>query len=219
MTHLDHPDSPEGAADEPESGAPPDEPKRRRRPLAIDLLAVGALLALLAYLHTRVVRVALVTSGSMMTTVNPGDRLLIHLGAYKDEPPQRGDVIAFWHDDPGDYEVKRVVAVGGDTIVVGWGLVFLNGQILDEPYIRRPMLLERRVEAVLADGELFVMGDNRNSSGDSRDFGSIYEEKVLGRVFQCILPLERIGPVERAPGTPRTLGLGFSTSRTPPAPQ
>ncbi|HJN17763.1 MAG TPA: signal peptidase I, partial [Armatimonadota bacterium] len=160
--------------------APPKATRKRRHP-AIDIIAVGALLAALAYLHTRVVRVALVTTGSMMATVNPGDRMLIHLGAYKNERPRHGDVIAFWDDDHNDYEVKRVIATEGDEIVVGWGMVFLNGELLDEPYIRRAMLFEPRMDAKLGDDELFVMGDNRNGSEDSRDFGAIYEDKVLGR--------------------------------------
>jgi signal peptidase I len=170
-------------------------PPKRRRSKWVDLLAVGALVAVLLYLHTRVVRVVYVTTGSMMTTINPGDRLLVHLSAYNDHPPRRGDIVAFWAEDEGDYEVKRVIAVEGDVLTILWGAVLLNAEPLEEPYISQAMLPEQPAAYPLKQGELFLMGDNRNESEDSRDYGPVYRDRVMGRVFYRILPLGRIGPV------------------------
>ena len=200
-------DQPEQTPVEPQSedvepatdGQPAAKPRKRRRRLVIDLAAVGVLVCVLAYVHTRVVRVVYVTTGSMMPTVNPGDRMLMHLGAYKDHPPRRGDVIAFWLEDKSEYEVKRVIAVEGDTLTVFWRAVFVNGEQLNEPYIRQPMQLEPPTRAEVGVGELFLMGDNRNSSEDSRDYGPVAADQVLGRVFYRLLPLGRAGPIEGAP--------------------
>ncbi|MBM3501047.1 MAG: signal peptidase I, partial [Armatimonadetes bacterium] len=94
-------------------------PRRRRGPgLLVHVAAVAGLLALLAYLHLRVVRVIYVTTGSMSPTIEPGDRLLVHLSAYGVAPPRRGDIVAFQDVTHGDYEVKRVIGVGGDEVIV-----------------------------------------------------------------------------------------------------
>ncbi|MGQ9731162.1 MAG: signal peptidase I [Candidatus Zipacnadales bacterium] len=170
--------------------------KGHRHPLWVDLVAVGGLVAAIVFLYVRVVRVAYVYSGSMRPTINPGDRVLIFLGAYRNRTPQHGDIVAFWAEDAGDYEVKRVIGVGGDTIVTGLGLVFRNGKRLDEPYIADPMIPEELSETKVPQGELFLMGDNRNGSEDSRDYGPIREDQVLGKVFFRILPVGRIGRVK-----------------------
>jgi len=194
------PVEPQSEAIEPATDAlPAAKPRKRRRRLVIDLAAVGLLVCVLAYVHTRVVRVVYVTTGSMMPTVVPGDRMLMHLGAYGDHPPRRGDVIAFWLQDKSEYEVKRVIAVEGDTLNVFWGAVFVNGEQLNESYIRQPMQLEPPTRAEVGPGELFLMGDNRNSSEDSRDYGPVAADQVLGRVFYRLLPLGRAGRMEGAP--------------------
>jgi signal peptidase I len=180
--------------DAPEASAAP--PRRRRWPRWVDLLAVGALLAVLAYLHLRVVRVAYVGTGSMLPTVEPGDRLLVHLGAYAKHPPRRGEVVAFWSAAESEYEVKRVIAVSGDTLWIGMGTVVLNDRPLHEPYVRQRMVWEQPLQVAIPDGELFVMGDNRNGSEDSRDYGPVRADQVLGRVRYCLLPPSRFGPVQ-----------------------
>lgn len=185
--------------DEPgqQSDGPPQEarPRARHYRLALNMLAVGGLIAALLYLHTRVVRVAYIPTGSMTPTLRPGDRVLVSLAAYRKHSPQRGDVVAFWDPESHEHQVKRVVAVGGDTISIHWGAVFLNGEVLDEPYLAQPMLLETPLIRDIGPGQLFVMGDNRNASEDSRDSGPIGEEAVLGRVFFRILPLRSAGSV------------------------
>jgi len=159
------------------------------------VLAVVALVAAMLYLHLRVVRVAFITSGSMMPTINPGDRIVVHLSAYNGGPAQRGDIVALAGGAEGGFEVKRVVAVGGDEVLVAWGVVFRNGEPIEESYVRQPMFLEDPVRVELDDGELFVMGDNRNASEDSRDYGPVRESEVVGRVCCRMLPLSRAGVI------------------------
>ncbi len=161
----------------------------------LDALAVLALVAAIVYLHTCVVRIAFITQGSMISAISPGDRVLVHLAAYNKEPPQRGDIIALRSGADGGHEVKRVIGVGGDELMVGWGIVFRNGKPLDEPYVHQVMFPEDPVRVTLGEDQLFVMGDNRNGSEDSRDYGPIHESQVLGRVCWRILPLGRAGPV------------------------
>jgi signal peptidase I len=105
-------------------------------------------------------------------------------------------VIAFWDPARGELEVKRVIAVGGDEVIVGGGMVIVNGQRLDEPYLREPMLREIPLGGRLAEDQLFVMGDNRNGSEDSRDFGPLAYDRVMGRLVYRILPLNRAGPLK-----------------------
>jgi signal peptidase I len=192
---------PESADRPADSGGPEglsekrSEARRRAYRPIINILAVGALVAGLLYVHTRVVRVAYIPTGSMIPTLRPGDRVLISLGAFRHRSPQRGDIVAFWDPDSGDYQVKRVIAVHGDSISIYWGVVFLNGEVLREPYVARPMLPEHPLIREVGEGELFVMGDNRNASEDSRDNGPISQDAVLGRVFFRILPLRSGGKI------------------------
>jgi signal peptidase I len=160
-----------------------------------NLLIVGGFVGLLLYLHFRVIRVAYVPSGSMQPTIRPADRVLIALGAYHHSPPEAGDIIAFWSPERGEYETKRVIGVAGDQIAIVGGFVFRNGHVLPEPYIAEPMFVERPIRREVPEGQLFVMGDNRNGSEDSRDYGSIRRSEVMGRVFFRILPIRRFGPV------------------------
>ena len=182
-------DGQDGTPDTNELTPPTKAARRRRRWL--DVLAVVALLTVILYFHLRVVRVAFITSGSMMPTINPGDRIVVHLSAYNNGPPQRGDVVALAGGEEGGFEIKRVVGVPADELVVAWGVVFRNGKPINESYVRQAMFLEEPTRAKLGDGELFVMGDNRNASEDSRDYGPVPESEVVGRVCCRILPLSR----------------------------
>ena len=183
-------------AEAPADASPPPRPPRpRRRSRLIDIAAVGGLIIVLAYLHTRVVQVVYVSTGSMEPTIRPHDRLLVYVGAYRKTTPQRGDVIAFWSTTLGEYEVKRVIGIGGDRLFVGGGVVIRNGTRLREPYIAEPMVRERPVAGRLEADELFVMGDNRNHSEDSRDYGPIHLQQVKGRIFFRIFPPDRAGRV------------------------
>lgn len=129
---------------------------------------------------------AQVPTGSMKNTIMEGDRILAMRTAYWFDSPQRGDVVIFrFPDDPTGKTlyVKRVIGVPGDTIEVRDGQVLLNGQVQEEPYIREITRGEYG-PYVVPEGCYFMMGDNRNSSLDSRFWENKFVEKdqILGKV-------------------------------------
>ena len=112
---------------------------------------------------------------------------------------ERGDVIIISHATRMDESIiKRVIAVGGDTVDIDFykGTVSVNGQVLDEPYVNTPTNLsyDMTFPVTVPDGKLFVLGDNRNDSLDSRstDIGFINENKVLGKVVFRFYPFDKI---------------------------
>lgn len=157
-------------------------------------------LTVLVLVFTFVVRVAAVNGISMENTLQPGDRLLLQSVGYT---PQRGDVVVT--DDLIDYGkplVKRVIAVGGDVVDIDFqtGAVTVNGETLEEPYIRELTLLDedQTFPLTVPQGKLFLMGDNRCQSKDSRspEIGCIDERDILGKAILRIFPLQKIGVIQ-----------------------
>jgi signal peptidase I len=115
--------------------------------------------------------------------------------------PQRGDVVVFERppndpkskpDDP-DVLIKRVIAIGGDTVEIKGGKVFINGAETKEGYVRSGAITTDLPLATIAEDELFVMGDNREHSLDGRIFGPIKKSSLVGRAIARIWPLDRLG--------------------------
>ena len=108
--------------------------------------------------------------------------------------PRRGDVVVFENpQDPTAPDfVKRVIGEPGDTVEIDGGQVLINGEVLAEPYIKRPSQDTRR-PVVVGPNEYFVMGDNRLQSEDSRVFGTVPRDKIVGKVWLGYWPLNRFG--------------------------
>lgn len=130
----------------------------------------------------------IVPAGSMLPTININDRVLVNKLAYMSKSPQRGDLIIF---DPPEYLglkdlfLKRVIGLPGETVQVKNGQVFINGNMLDEPYILEPMEYEYGPVVVPANS-LFVLGDNRNNSYDSHMWNDwLTIDRIKGKV-ECI---------------------------------
>ena len=153
-----------------------------------------------------VARLTRVDGGSMDNTLHDGEIMLIWSLGYT---PAQGDIVVLNKTSvilPGWSEpraiVKRVIAVGGQTVDIDYmaGLVYVDGQPLDEPYLGEPMSWPgspymQRTHFEIPEGSVFVMGDNRNNSTDSRDeqLGAVEEEFILGRVFAILWPLDQLG--------------------------
>jgi signal peptidase I len=179
-----------------------------------------------------------IPSGSMLPSLRVGDRVLVEKLSYRFGGPDRGDVVVFanhvfgaqapdvpWYDDARNFVkellglptgleedyIKRVVAVGGDTIryVGNPRHLVVNGQMVDEPYINhgrdltsqtitsgdceRLGMETERDACVVPAGDVFVMGDNRANSQDSRFLGPVDEDEIVGRAFVIIWPPDDFG--------------------------
>jgi signal peptidase I len=163
------------------------------------VIACGVLIALTA--QAFLVQAFWIPSESMVPTLEVGDRVLVNKLAYEAHDVNHGDVIVF--ERPADAAqagqdnikdlIKRVIAVEGDTIEGRNGLVYVNGERIDEPYLVDGTPTERLEFTVVPEGDVFVMGDNRTNSEDSRDFGTIDEDTIIGRAVVKVLPLSDVG--------------------------
>jgi signal peptidase I len=141
-----------------------------------------------------------VKGGSMENTFYSSEYIFTSKITYKFRPIHRGDVIVFKSPRNQDIEyIKRVIGLPGDTVRVSNGFVFVNGIQLDEPYttaqtnIFEGGFLKADQLITIAPEQLFVMGDNRPRSSDSRDFGPVPINSIIGQVFYRYFPLNRAG--------------------------
>ena len=145
-------------------------------------------------LFTFVVRLIGVDGHSMVPTLQDGDRLLV-LNSLWDDDYQHGDIVVLRKDTFMEEPiVKRVIATEGQTVDIDFtaGAVYVDGQLLEEDYIRQPTYLEEGLEfpVTVPEGCVFVMGDNRNDSDDSRDpeLGPVDTRQILGRAVFLLFP-------------------------------
>ena len=145
-------------------------------------------------------RVVVVSGPSMDTTLTDGDWLLL-LGNVLYQEPKHGDIVVASKDsyDNGTPIIKRVIAMEGQTVDIDFdaGIVYVDGVALDEPYTNSPTNLREGIEFPLTveDGCLFVMGDNRNISKDSRstEIGLIDRREILGKAIVLAFPGDNNG--------------------------
>lgn len=141
------------------------------------------------------IRMMGVDGHSMLNTLQHNDRLLV-LNSMFDDDYQYGDIVILRKDGVFDDEpiVKRVIAVGGQTVDIDFesGNVYVDGAVLEEDYIREPTYTAEGTEFPLTvpEGSVFVMGDNRNGSSDSRDYrlGTVDTRYVIGKAIFLIFP-------------------------------
>lgn len=136
-----------------------------------------------------------IPSGSMIPTLKIGNRVLVNELAYDFHSVHRGDIIVFRtpQDDRSNpvikHLVKRVVGLPGDTVSSANGKLYINGKPVSEPYLPPGTVTTGVAKLTIPPGELWVMGDNRQDSEDSRFFGPISEKLIVGRVFIRYWPL------------------------------
>jgi signal peptidase I len=159
------------------------------------VIACGVLIALTA--QAFFVQAFWIPSPSMAPTLEVGDRVLVNKLSYKTHDVNHGDLVVFERPpgQEGDIKdlIKRVVAVGGDTIEARDGHVYVNGERIDEPYLVDGTPTDNLPHLEVPEGTVFVMGDNRTNSEDSRVFGPIDEDTIVGRAFITVLPVGHIG--------------------------
>jgi signal peptidase I len=184
-------------------GAPPPQHRPRRTRWIVEWVIVLAVALLLALgLRTWVIQTYSIPSGSMEPTLMIGDRILVDKLSYDFHSVHRGDIIVF-ATPPKEIPilmvndlVKRVIGLPGETIWSGpRGEVFINGKLIDQPWLTAsardepgPPIPRQKIPK----GYVFVMGDNRGSSDDSRDYGPVSESLIVGRAVLGFWPLSRI---------------------------
>lgn len=178
----------------------PEAKKNKKEPSTMRWLIETVLLFCLAFaiaqgIKTFLVQPYLVPSGSMLPTIQLRDRVLANKLVFRTGvTPKYKDIIVF--DDPwGEYPtlIKRVIAVGGQTVDLKDGAVYVDGKKLDEPYTHGkpsyPQVLNFPLK--IKPGYYWVMGDNRTNSSDSRTFGPVPMSAIHGRAFWTYWPLTR----------------------------
>jgi len=130
----------------------------------------------------------------MRPTLVNGERLVVNKFLYRFRAPERGEIIVFRYPrDPSRDFIKRVIAVPGDTVEIKEGRVFVNGQLLNENYILEKTRGSYPLSTV-PEGHVFVMGDNRNNSEDSRfrDVGFVSKDMIKGKAIVVFWPLDHL---------------------------
>ncbi len=141
-----------------------------------------------------IVELYMVEGPSMRPTLVNGERLVVNKFLYRFKEPERGEIIVFRYPrDPSRDFIKRVIAVPGDTIEIKEGRVFVNGQLLNENYILEKTRGSYPLSTV-PEGHVFVMGDNRNNSEDSRfrDVGFVASDMIKGKAVVVFWPLDHL---------------------------
>jgi len=155
------------------------------------VIAVSIALSLRIFVFDFVV----VESISMEDTLYAGEVLFLEKVSYNANLPETGDIIVCRFDDGRKNYIKRVIGQPGDTVSVEAGTTYVNSIPLDEPYLPEAML-GNYVQSTVPDDAVFIMGDNRNNSFDSRAVGTVPLEKVRGKAVFRVWPFSRFGKLD-----------------------
>lgn len=156
--------------------------------------------ALIAIIVLSLFKPIIIQQHSMEPNFNSGDYVIAFKQAYKlSSQPERGDVIVF-HSQLKDSKgreknlIKRVIAVGGETVEIRGGYVYVNGEMIDEPYVLEQGVSGEMAMITVPEGTLFCCGDNREVSVDSRkdEVGFVAMDQVVGRVIIRLFPFNSI---------------------------
>lgn len=192
-------------------------PKRKKKKRSFwaelpGLLVTALIIAVV--IKTFLIQPFWIPSESMLETIHVNDRVMVNKLAYRFGEPERGDVVVFRNPSEPEIEesipeavirsvleavgirtrgeddlIKRVIGLPGDTITISENQVHVNGVALDEPYLAPDLVMPDEGPFQVGETEVFVMGDNREFSFDSRRFGNIPLDDLVGRAFVIIWPV------------------------------
>ncbi len=187
-------------AAEPDDTPVPGSKKSRLPPgvrMVLDWAIVVAIALLVAFVvRTFVIAHFVVEGESMYSTLDTGDRVFVNKLSYRLHDPNRGDVVVL-HQISGASErdlIKRVIGLPGETVQIRNCTVLIDGRVLNEPYLDPEVVTQSDCggdfgpSAPIPDDHVFVMGDNRGGSQDSREIGPINEDDLVGRAFVVFWP-------------------------------
>ena len=180
--------------------APPETVREKpstSRNLVEWVVILGGALLVAFVVKTFLFQAFFIPSPSMVPTLEVHDRVLVNKLSYRMHEVNRGDVVVFERppNDAGAIRdlIKRVVAVEGDTIETRGDTLYVNDEPVREPYVKTSSIGAAVARRTIPTNQVFVMGDNRANSSDSRVFGPIPEDTIVGRAFVKIWPLGSLG--------------------------
>ena len=152
-------------------------------------IVITVLIALVIFLAVHFTLQSFKVKGdSMLPSLQSGQYLLINKVVYSFSSQHRGEVVVFHPPvNSEDVYIKRIIGLPGETIEITRGKVYINGEPLDEPYIEEEAVYDYP-PYLIPPGHYFVLGDNRNGSSDSRRWGPVPEENIIGKAWLCYWP-------------------------------
>jgi len=152
-------------------------------------------LAIAAFIIIFIYQPVKVEGTSMMPSLADHERIFVNKFVYRLEPIERGDIVVFRYPrDPSQSYIKRVIGVAGDRIHIDGGQVYVNDQPLDEDYVPPAYTdVQSLQEIVVPAQSYFVLGDHRNMSRDSRDFGPVNQSYIYGKAVFGYWPMDKLG--------------------------
>jgi signal peptidase I len=162
-----------------------------------------AIAVVIAIVIMQFIKPTIVKEHSMEDTLHPNDYIFLSKQAYTlGGEPERGDIVVFHsslesEDGTTKNLIKRVIATEGDTVEIHDGTVYVNDEAIEEPYTKDGYTDGQMPEITVPEGDLFLLGDNRQSSRDSRDpsVGFISEDEIIGKAVFRVFPFSGFGPV------------------------
>lgn len=185
----------------PAAASPTPRPRLKRGGLLREIIDTVVLIVLVYTFVNLATSRFFIQGPSMQPNFHEGEFLIVSRAHYLLGQPGHGDIVVF--DAPGDDDravnpllIKRLIGLPGDHVVIENSQVFVNGVRLDEPYINEPEFrCNRYCDVTLASNEYFLMGDNRNDSNDSRAFGPVTRDRLVGEAIVRYWPIGTMGLV------------------------
>ena len=182
---------------------PADETSGRALPIVVSeirgwirdvFFVVGTAIMIVIFLYQPVK----VEGTSMLPQLKDQERIFVNKFVYRFERISRRDIVVFWYPrDPTKSFIKRIIGLPGDTVEIKKGVVYVNGELLEEPYLISEFMDKRSMEARTVDpGYYFVMGDDRKYSSDSRVWGLVPEKYIYGKAVFRYWPVSQIGSLD-----------------------
>ena len=169
-------------------GNEPSQDSQSVKRFFVDLLETIVLAVVLFFAINAVSARVRVDGFSMVPTLQDGEYVLVNRLAYRNNVPERGDIIVFVSPQASSLDlIKRVIGLPGDKVRISGGVVQVNGQVLEEPYIAAAPIYTG--EWNVPEDNLFVLGDNRNDSSDSHAWGLLPIENVIGKAILIYWPI------------------------------
>ncbi len=160
---------------------------------------VGVVLFFAVLIRSFVFQPFVVEGSSMLPTFHDHDYLIVNKFIYRLEAPERGDIVVFRSPTIRNTDfIKRVIGLPGEVVRVEGSQLFVNGQKINEPYLNdgdATTPLATSVERFLGTDEYWVMGDNRDHSSDSRDWGPLERSAMIGQAAFTVFPRADFGPI------------------------